>query len=261
MKVTLIVTTYNRPDALGIVLESIESQIVRPHEVVIADDGSSKETEKTILHFKKNSCLNIIHSWQEDIGFRVAKSRNKAILKSSGEYIILIDGDTALHSKFIDDHIKNAEEGFFSQGSRVLLTKNKTQKILNNSYKNLYFFSYGLNNRKNAIHSDILSKLFTKKKNSMLGIKSCNMGFFKKDCFAVNGFNNDIEGWGREDSEFVARLFNNGINRKTLRFNAIQFHLWHLESKRDFLEKNDKFLESSIKNQIKRCDNGLSSLS
>ena len=41
--------------------------------------------------------MNIIHSWQEDNGFRAARSRNKAIFKSSGDYIVLIDGDIILH--------------------------------------------------------------------------------------------------------------------------------------------------------------------
>ena len=260
MKVSLIISTYNRPEVLFLVLQSIECQLIKPYEVIIADDGSSFETEEIINKFKMISDLNIIHSWQKDIGFRAAKSRNKAILKSSGEYIVLIDGDTILHSKFIVDHIKNAEKGFFSQGTRVLLTKNKTKKILDSYYKKLNFFTFGLNNRKNAIHLNVLSKIFSKKKNNMHGIKSCNMGFYKQDCEAINGFNNDFEGWGREDSDFVARLFNIGVNRKTLRFNAIQFHLWHQENSRSSLVKNDLLLTNTINNKVQRCENGIDSL-
>ena len=79
MRVSLIITTYNRPDALLLVLRSIEGQIKLPDEVIIADDGSDRESQKLITDFQQSSNLNIIHSWQEDKGFRAAKSRNKAI--------------------------------------------------------------------------------------------------------------------------------------------------------------------------------------
>jgi glycosyltransferase involved in cell wall biosynthesis len=130
MKLTLIITTYNWPESLRLVLKSVENQSIIPDEVIIADDGSKIETSILITNFNKGSDLNVIHSWQEDIGFRVSKSRNKAILKSSGEYIVLIDGDMILHSNFIQDHIDNAEYGFFVQGSRVLLSKKQTKKNL-----------------------------------------------------------------------------------------------------------------------------------
>ena len=97
MKLTLIITTYNWPESLLLELQSVENQLVSPSQIIIADDGSTKETKKLIDNFNKTSDLNIIHSWQEDIGFRVARSRNNAILKSSGEYIVLIDGDSILH--------------------------------------------------------------------------------------------------------------------------------------------------------------------
>jgi len=258
MRTSLIITTYNRADALSLVLRSVEGQTVLPTEVIIADDGSTKETQKMILDFQENSNLNIIHSWQEDKGFRAAKSRNKAIAKSNDDYIILIDGDMILHPEFIKDHVNNAEPGYFVQGTRVLLTQKATEDTLKKKKIKFSFFSQGIQNRRNTIHSDFLSKLFVKKKNYLRGIKTCNMAFFKQDCTNVNGFNNDFEGWGKEDSEFVVRLLNNGINRKNIRFNAIQFHLWHHENTRASLEQNDTILKNAIDNSAKWCDNGIS---
>jgi hypothetical protein len=54
MKISLIIVTYNRPEALSLILKSIEKQKVLPDEVVIADDGSGKETQETIHKFQKN---------------------------------------------------------------------------------------------------------------------------------------------------------------------------------------------------------------
>ena len=101
MQISLIITTYNRPDALLLVLKSVEHQSLVPNEVIIADDGSNDKTQELIDDFITHSNINIIHSFQKDKGFRAAKSRNKAISKSTGDYIILIDGDMILHRNFI----------------------------------------------------------------------------------------------------------------------------------------------------------------
>ena len=259
MRVSLIITTYNRPDALLLVLRSIEGQITLPYEVIIADDGSTNETKEVVTSFQEKSDIRVIHSWQEDSGFRAAKSRNKAIAKATGKYIILIDGDMILHPEFINDHINNTQSGYFVQGSRVLLTQDKTKQTLDQQKINFSLLSNGLQNRKNAFHSNILSKLFSNKRNYLRGIRTCNMAFYKQDCIDINGFNNEFEGWGREDSEFITRLLNSGINRKNVRFNAIQFHLWHNEIIRDSLKKNNEILQDTINNHSQWCNNGIDS--
>ena len=257
MRVSLIITTYNWPESLFLVLKSIENQTIVPEEVVIADDGSNVETKEMIAKFQNDSKLNIIHSWQEDKGFRAAKSRNKAIAKSYGDYIILIDGDIILHPQFIQDHVNNAKVGYFIQGSRVLLTQDITEQRIISKKISFSFFSKGLNSKKNSLHSNFLSKIFSTYKNSLRGTRCCNIAFFKQDCINVNGFNNEFEGWGREDSEFVVRLFNNGINRKNVRFNAIQYHLWHKEIDRTSLDYNNQLLQNSINNKLKVCKKGI----
>jgi glycosyltransferase involved in cell wall biosynthesis len=257
MLVSLIITTYNRPDALLLVLKSLERQSNNILEVIVADDGSSNKTKEIINTFQESTGLKVIHSWQENLGFRAAMSRNKAIALSNAEYIILIDGDVVLHKSFVQDHINNAEKGFFIQGGRSLLTKKTTQETLQRMRLNFSFFSKGIKNRKNVIHSNFLSKIFLKKSSYLKGIKTCNMSFFKQDCLNINGFNDDFEGWGREDTEFAVRLLNFGTLRKNLRFNAIQFHLWHINRKRKSLAKNDLILKSSISSHSKWCKNGI----
>ena len=260
MKLTLIITTYNWPESLFLVFESIKRQTVHPDEVIIADDGSTKKTRDLINNFKKYSNLKIIHSWQEDIGFRAARSRNIAISKSSGDYIILIDGDMILHAKFVEDHIAHSEFGYFVQGSRTLLSEKQTKEALAKKIINFSFFSNELKNRKNSIHSKLLSLIFSNKKNHLRSIKSCNLAFYAKGCLNINGFNNELEGWGREDSEFVVRLINSGIKRKSIRFCAIQYHLWHNENNRGSLNRNDSILEVAINNEMKWCKNGINSI-
>jgi glycosyltransferase involved in cell wall biosynthesis len=260
MTVSLIIATYNQPKTLRLLLLSVENQTKVPDEIIIADDGSSDKVKKIIESFSKKSNLRIVHSWQQDRGFRAAKSRNKAIAKSTSKYIVMVDGDMILHQKFIQEHVNHASFGCFIQGSRVLLNRKRTQELLKNNVTQISFFSRGVNNRKNSIHSVFLASifnLFSRKNIKMTSIRSCNLSFYREDCIKVNGFNNDFEGWGREDSEFIARLYNIGIKRKNIRFNLIQYHLWHNESSREALEKNSLMLHETIINQSTWCENGI----
>lgn len=260
MQVSVIITTYNQPESLLLTLKSLQSQTLIPNEIIVADDGSGEATQTVIIDFIKNSNLKVVHSWQKDAGFRAAKSRNKSIALSTSEYIILVDGDMILHENFIQDHINNSEIGYYLQGSRVLLTQKKSQEIFSSKNIKIPFFSSGLNNRKNGIHSvflSLMSKLFTMNEKKLNSIRSCNMSFYKEDCIRINGFNNNFEGWGREDSEFIVRLLNSGIKRKTVRFGLIQYHLWHNESSRNSLEKNTLMLEEAISNKSVWCKDGI----
>lgn len=258
MTCSLIITTYNWEEALQQVLFSCATQTLLPDEIIIADDGSSEKTKKVIENFAhENPTLPIIHSWQEDLGFRASMSRNRAIAQANGEYIILIDGDICLHQNFIQDHLSFAKKGFFTQGTRVLVEKHLTQKIFQAKKLTLNFFSQGIKNRKNTLHSKFLSSLFSTHKNHLKGIKTCNLAFFKKDCLAINGFNEDFVGWGREDSEFAVRLLNYGIKRHDIRFNAIAYHLYHPENTRASLPQNDAILKNTIEQKLVWCNNGI----
>jgi glycosyltransferase involved in cell wall biosynthesis len=257
MTTSLIITTYNWPKALRVVFESILKQTVLPLEIIIADDGSGKETKRLIEVYKDKFSIPLIHSWQEDNGFRAAESRNKAIAKANGKYIILIDGDMILHKNFIKDHINHAKKGYFIQGGRVILSKELSQEILDFNIIDFSFFHKNIKNRKNMINNKFLSKLFSYEKNNIKGIRTCNMSFFKKDCIDINGFDNNFIGWGREDSEFIVRLLNNNIKRKNIKFNCTAYHIWHNENSRKSLKENDDILKNSIKNKVIFCNNGI----
>lgn len=256
MKISLIITTYNWKEALEAVLESVKRQTQLPDEVVIADDGSSASTRELISQFKKNFPVPLIHSWQEDDGFRAAQSRNKALAKTTGDYIIMIDGDIILSRNFIKTHCLHASPGWFVQGGRAKLNESQTEKIL----KKLVIpniFSRGIKNRKNSLSSHFLSKLFSYKSNTAKKTRTCNLAVWKKDIIAINGFDNNFIGWGREDSEFVERLLFSGKNRLYLKFASICFHLHHNENARLQLPENQKILENTIRHKKTKTENGI----
>jgi len=258
VNVSLIITTYNWKDALAISLRSVLRQQVLPLEVIVADDGSGEDTRTMIREFAACSPVPILHSWQQDKGFRLARSRNRAIARARGDYIVLIDGDILLEKNFIFDHQRAARPGFFVQGTRVLLSRKLSARVLADGYLSANFCSQGVENRKNCIRSDFLSRLFSLTSRRLPGVKTCNFAFWRQDAIRVNGFNEEFVGWGREDSEFTARLMNSGIRRRNLKFNALAFHLYHPINDRAHLEENDRILERTIREKLTWCDKGLS---
>lgn len=255
--ISLIITTYNWKEALAAVLKSAFAQSELPKEIIVADDGSREDTRELVKEMAKVSPVPLLHSWQEDRGFRASESRNKAMALATGEYIVIIDGDMVLHPDFIKSHKAAVRRGQFLQGKRVLLNPSATKATIAGAQKSYNFFSGGIKNRFNAINSPFLSGLFSKKTNGLKGVRSCNMGFWREDMVRVNGFNEDFVGWGREDSEFVVRLQNSGIQRKNLKFGGVAYHLHHHENARTSLPANDQILEQAIAQHSTFCQNGI----
>lgn len=258
MRTTLIITTYNWPEALKSVLDNVAKQSVMPDEVIIADDGSTKETSQLIASMTSSFPVPLIHSWQKDKGFRLSRSRNKAIHLSEMDYIIMIDGDMLLHKHFIADHKKVAEKDFFITGKRIKLGGQLSQQALSQQTQ-LSFFSQGIHRgRELSLRSAMLQRFYSKRNiKSIEGVHGCNLAFWRQDALAINGFNTEFEGWGPEDKEFALRMINNGTLRKQLKFYGVAYHLEHNETNKDLLQKNEQIFAETQSNQIVRCKLGL----
>ncbi|ECO1973262.1 glycosyltransferase [Campylobacter jejuni] len=251
----LIITTYNQKERLALVLDSVKNLEPLPDEVLIADDGSREDTAKLIQAYQKDFPCKLEHIWQEDEGFRLSEIRNKAIKTSNSEYIIVIDGDMILEKNFINDHLNFAQKKVFLQGSRVILNEKESKELLSKNDFSLAFDKKGFKNQRNIFLAKCiykfskLSKNFFKKSQLIKGIRGCNMSFYKSDFKAIEGFNEKFIGWGREDSEFVARfLFNDGVFKR-LKFNALAYHIYHEENSKNMLEINHQIYLETIKNK------------
>jgi len=229
-----------------------------PDEIVIADDGSGRDTEELIQKSSTMFSFPLRHVWQENKGFRAAKIRNRGIAVSSGDYIVLLDGDCIVNRHFISDHIALAQEGCFLQGKRVLVNK-KTVDIFSYQHANSFvqLWKMVLTSRLSNVHHLIRLPFPVSFKNRRLaGIKSCNMSFFRKDVMAVNGFDENYIGWGNEDSDLACRFIKYGLMKKTPPFMAICFHLWHPTNK-TAEDVNKQLLENTVRSDKYFCENGI----
>lgn len=259
MKISVIVTTYNRPDALARVLDGLHHQLRPADEVVVADDGSGEQTAKVVHQFDATFSGRLHHVWHEDRGFRAARIRNIAIRESTGDYLVLLDGDCIPERHFVGDHGVLAEPGFFFQGKRVLVKKRLSRVFDHqdaNTLRNTLLFALR-REISNCHHILRLPRFPAYVRTGLRGVRSCNMGVFRQDLYAVNGFNEDFVGWGREDSELVVRLYKRGLKRKEHPFMAACFHLWHEDNDRGRLRENDALLIRAIESKQYACTNGL----
>ena len=267
MKVSVIITTYNAVEWLQKVLIGYSIQTECDFELVIADDGSTSETAELIAQFSSKFKNPIVHVWHEDHGFQKTKILNKAILKSNADYLIFTDGDCIPRKDFIQMHLKHRENGYFLSGGYFKLPLSISKLISENDIVNsncfqliwlknkgfqFNFKSIKLTN--NKFISQFMNWITPTKRSWNGHNSSC----WKKDIFAVNGFNNDMQ-YGGEDREMGERMFNNGMLSKQIRYSAICVHLDHTRgySSTEIWKNNNAIRDFNKKNCIVKTDNGI----
>lgn len=264
--ISVIVATYNRPDALAVVLRSLSRQADRDFEVIVADDGSGPETARVITEWASRLTVPLKHVWHDDRGFRLAEIRNRAIRAAGGTYCVFLDGDCLARPDFVAAHRRLAEPGWFVTGNRILLSRELTERILNNGLEpeQWGFATFvsahsrrGINRFAPllALRLGLFRKLHPRR---WLGARGSNMAFWRCDLETVDGFDSAFTGWGREDSDIFVRMIRAGIRRKDGRFGPGVLHLWHPEADRSRLADNDRQLDALLAGERVRAQRGLS---
>lgn len=264
--VSVIVTTYNWPEALRAVLIALMHQTHLEFEIIIADDGSNHKTEQLIKQMIPKMPVPLHHVFQEDKGFRVSAIRNKAILKAQGDYILFLDGDCIPTPQFISEHLALQEKGYFVAGNRVLLNRAFTIKVLSEDLK-IHTWPFwrwvlarclGHCNRILPFLKFPLAARF-RKANPLRyeGAMGCHLGVWRSDLLRVNGWEEKFEGWGFEDSDLVLRLIKAGIRRKEARFRTPVIHLWHPFHSRETASHNWARLERQKEQHSILAEQGL----
>lgn len=227
----LIITTFNQPEALRAVLSSVCQQTRIPDQVIVVDDGSTYITRNIVRMYEKE--LPLTYCWQPDMNFRVSRSRNLGISKNRAEYLIFIDGDCLLPSDFIKQHLELSHPDKMIAGSRILLSKTKTDKIFNSLNDNFQQILGGYKH----YHIPLGFIRDLKKKDWEL-VRTCNVSLHTERVLSVYGFDENYVGWGLEDSDFVVRLIRTGCTIRSGRLAVCVNHLFHIENERTMYSTN-----------------------
>jgi glycosyltransferase involved in cell wall biosynthesis len=264
--ISVIVTTYNREDALDAVLRSLARQTDRDVEVVVADDGSGPATASLVESWKSRLGLPLRHVWHEDRGFRAAEIRNAAVAASRGAYCVFLDADCIARADFVAVHRQLAEPGWFVAGNRALLSRELTERVLRERLEPetwstaawIREWVRGGLNRLPPVLSLPLGGLRKLRSSAWRGARSCNLAVWRRDLERVDGFDAAFAGWGREDSDLLIRLLNAGIRRKDGIFATGVLHLWHPEADRSHFDINDRMMQDAAQTRRIRAQQGLS---
>jgi len=256
MLISVVVTTYNWPAALNLCVQSLLLQNDKEFEIIIADDGSKKNTEELVREFqKKTSDINIKYIWQEDLGFRKTLILNKAIKMALGDYIVFLDGDCITQPDFIEKHRMLSEPRTIVTGSRILLNESLSQKLCEKNYldfnsiktRSLFHRLTGRMNKFMPLWIKLPFSLYRNYNQFVWRrIKGCNMAAWKSDIININGFSEDINGWGHEDADLVFRMSLSGVKRKSGAWCTEVLHLYHTENNKS----QDKINSENVKKRM-----------
>ena len=243
MKVSVIVSTYNSPRWLEKVLWGYSVQTRRDFELLIADDGSGPETRAVIDRFRDETPLRPIHVWHPDDGFRKTEILNRAILTSTGDYIIFADGDCVPRNDYVDAHARLAEPKRFLSGAALPLTMALSERLSRDDIVSGRFTSLRWL-RANGVTELSQFKRFLRVPwlnwaADQLSLRARftgkNVSTWKDGLVAVNGFDHAMR-YGYEDWSLGQRLINTGYRVKQVRNRAVAVHLDHPRPYRDRAE-------------------------
>ena len=242
--ISLVISTYNWVEALEQVIKGVLRQTVLPDEIIVADDGSDAATKDFLKRISVDSPIPVKHVWHEDNGFRRTVILNKAIAAASGDYIIEIDGDVIPERHFIEDHIGMMKKGHFVCGSRVMLQRDGSIRP-----------SHCVNMLRCGVLRKVADACFTDFDERH--VRGCNLAFWRDDFIAINGYNEDITGWGHEDREMVYRLLYRGVKERRLKFGGIVRHIYHKAPGMDSKPRNYSIQRDTVARHSTWCNNGI----
>jgi glycosyltransferase involved in cell wall biosynthesis len=236
-QVSLIITFYNKLDYLKLVLASIEQQTFTSFEVIIADDGSTRDVVDELEGYCRQMPFPISHVWQDDIGYRRSRIINEAAKVARGNYLIIIDGDCLLHPRFIEEHYLNRNERYCLTGRRVNLSEAHSAMLTDAQIR-----ARGMKGIRRRALMDALIGRATRVEDGIYlrstrlrkwrnrrpaGLLGCNMSLHRSNLFKVNGFDERYVRYGYEESDLELRLEILGVTPVSLKNIAIQYHLYH----------------------------------
>jgi glycosyltransferase involved in cell wall biosynthesis len=241
---SVVVVTYEWPEALDVVLRALCEQEDANLEVVVADDGSGSETARVVELRARASGLRFVHVRQRDDGFRRARILDLAARESSGEYLVFIDGDSIPRRGFLRAVRRAALPGWFLASKRLHLSSGLSKRVLEHHvpvwrWSALHWLLLHprelLTSDREAARPGLLLPLRDRRRpwrgddefTPPYDAFGFCFGVWREDFERVGGFDLRFTGWGGEDGDIAARLRRLGLRCGWPGPAATMLHLWH----------------------------------
>ena len=227
--ISVILSTYNRPDALRVVLRAYDAVEEVDFEVVVADDGSTSETADVIREVGKAVRYPLRHARHDDSGFRLAAARNLGVRAAVGEVLLFTDGDCVPFPDSLVAHKYSCRPGWASAGARLLLGAENTSDVLavgeclpERFRRDRQSIRRRLRRARLKNRMYRLTRLKVRPK-----LTTANAAVHRDDFERVNGFDERFEGWGYEDEDLARRLRRIGVRTADSTVESVMLHLFH----------------------------------
>jgi glycosyltransferase involved in cell wall biosynthesis len=259
---SIIIGTYNDADIIETTLAALAVQSFPDFEVVLADDGSNQDYAPILSKWAPRIRYGIQHVTHEKHGFRKARILNRAVHVSRFDPLIVMDMDCVPHRDFVRHHLAYVKPGTAITGRRTHVKREVIpgpEKILEGGLRfgPASLIALRLRGKARIIEHGFVSPVLYESHN--LRLHGSNFSVYRGDLAAVNGWNEEFEGWGNEDSDLGLRLQHNGVRVRNLRNKVIQFHVMH-DKLPSVNPKNDALFERTKRERIVRAAMGLAEI-
>jgi glycosyltransferase involved in cell wall biosynthesis len=270
MRISIIVSTYDRPRDLERVLWGYAVQTDRDFELLVADDGSTDETAELVARMRSDTRLPIVHVRHADRGFRKSEILNRAIVAAGGDYLLFTDGDSLPRRDLVAVHRALAEPGCYLAGGYLRLSASTSAAVTVEDVRSgrfadpawLYRRGWRPGHRRlRLVRSRRLAVLFDRLTPTRPLFAGNNTSAWREAILAVDGFDMEM-GYGGLDRAVGYRLVNLGVRGKQVRHRAVCVHLHHERPYRseEVVRRNRAMLASIRRTGEVRAVRGLSAL-
>ena len=233
LRLSVVVTTYNNPRALGLVLESLYRQSVRQFEILVADDGSEPDTAALVAESTAGAPVPVRHLWQEDAGFRKCTITNKAIAAAEGDYLVFFDGDCIAGRECLAIHLRAARRDGYLAGGKVPVTHRLADRLTPGEVRagllegiGPWWLAVGKRRRLAISRLPALGDWMNRRVPREPSWRGENSSAFAEHLWAVGGFDERFT-YGFEDADLGHRLQASGVHGRSVRYTTPVFHLEH----------------------------------
>lgn len=262
-RVSVILSIFDQPRAFDLSLTGYRKQSFRDFELVVADDGSDHEIVDLIRKHQPGFAHPIKHIRQVNKGYRRSKIANKAFLQCAGDAIVLSDGDCIPHHAFVQTHAEAIRPGSFTVAGYLRLSYEQSmamtpEGVVNRVHERMLTpwmrFKFTLRHWANRYYIAVRKRRRPK-------AYGANIGVDREVYRAVNGYDENFDGFGKEDSDLRNRLVASGARPISLWNRAFVFHLDHaIDTKRvrqtgkARIKNKDYYYRDDVPT---RCPNGI----
>jgi glycosyltransferase involved in cell wall biosynthesis len=230
-EIAVLLSTYERPGHLRRSLRSIEKQrqVEGRFELVVTDDGSSDHTRQVVEAFARQVDFPVRFTTHRHNGFQLSRCRNEGVAVSTAPYLLFTDADCLLPPDHVYWHLACRRTGWVIAGDCYRLDEETSEQVTEAAILRGEFVNGVSRREKRRLAGKAFHAFWYElvRHPRLPRLTGCNIGVWRSDYEAVNGFDENFVGWGLEDRDLQLRLSRQGSRFHSILRRTACYHIWH----------------------------------